>query len=153
MSESVLLPARQQKFLAALLTSPTVLSAAAACNIPRRTAYNWLRDATFKAAYAQARQELIDETRNGLVALSQEALTRLHAIIRDPDAPIPSVVKAIEMITARILDMKHEEVLPVAANSKILDLSLLNEDEKKLIERVLEQAEQRSKANQQQQAG
>jgi hypothetical protein len=149
----VLLPARQQKFLAALLTYPTVLSAAAACNIPRRTAYTWLRDPTFKMAYAAARQELVDETKNGLLALSQEALTRLHAIIRDPDAPIPSVVKAIEMITARILDMKHEESLPVAVNNgSVVDMSLLTDEEKRIIEKLLEQAEQRSKAEKQQQA-
>ena len=50
------LSAKQDKALIALLTEPTISAAAKKVGIGERTLHTWLRDATFTAAYREARR-------------------------------------------------------------------------------------------------
>ncbi len=51
---------KQEALLAALLTEPTLKAAAAKAGVGRTTAYRWMQQPAFRAAYQQGRREIVD---------------------------------------------------------------------------------------------
>jgi hypothetical protein len=72
------LPQRQAHFLAALLSQPSVSMAAKQARISETTATRWLQDASFKAAYDAAKQQLLDE----VIRFLQQSMLAAAASLR-----------------------------------------------------------------------
>ena len=72
--------ARQQKALAALLTSPSKAAAAKAAGISPRTLRDYLADPDFQTAYRDAFGNMVeDATRQAQQAISPDAQARISA--------------------------------------------------------------------------
>jgi hypothetical protein len=74
------LTARQEALLAALLTEPTHLAAAARAGVSPATLYRWLRLPAFRAAHHQARRALVDAAVSRLQARAGQAVDTLVAV-------------------------------------------------------------------------
>lgn len=61
MSQTATLTAKQERFIAALLSSPTQEAACQQIGITRETSRRWLKLPHFQAAYQKAQQALFDE--------------------------------------------------------------------------------------------
>ena len=96
------LSAKQEKLIAALLTSATVHTAATAAGVSEPTAYRWMRDdAAFDTAYRTARRQAVQQAVARLQKLSGYAVTTLASIAMDKNAPTSSRVTA----ASKLLDL------------------------------------------------
>ncbi len=86
MSGSGGLSDRQEKALAAMLASPTLVAAAERCGLTERTLRRYLKDPEFKRRYHEERAFLLDQTVAGLQKLGIGAVGVLR---RNFDAPNP----------------------------------------------------------------
>jgi hypothetical protein len=90
------LNAKQEAFLAALLTEPTYSAAATRVGVSRMTAYRWLRTKEFKRLYQRARQELVNTAVGRLQLGSGLAVDALMSVVvqsrRDSDRVRAAVV-------------------------------------------------------------
>jgi phosphopantetheinyl transferase (holo-ACP synthase) len=69
---------QHEVFIATLLTTPTVKQAAKAAGIAEATAGRWMKDPGFKAAYAEARRQALQE----VIALLQKAMLGAVAVLQ-----------------------------------------------------------------------
>jgi hypothetical protein len=69
---------KQEAAIAALLTEPTVEAAAASAGVAHGTLKNWLRQRSFQAAYAEARQQVLERAVARLLALLTKAADTLE---------------------------------------------------------------------------
>ncbi|MBN2359674.1 MAG: hypothetical protein JXR83_09480 [Deltaproteobacteria bacterium] len=85
---------REQQLLAALLEQPTIQKAAKVARVPERTCYRWLAAAPFKAAYAEARRQAMQQATARLQHAAGQAVETLEEIMGDSDAPSTARVSA-----------------------------------------------------------
>ena len=89
---------RQQKALAALLTSPSKAAAAKAAGIAPRTLRDYLADPAFRAAYRDAFGNMVeDATRQAQQAISP-ALSTLREIVEDREEDAQARISAARAI-------------------------------------------------------
>ena len=89
---------RQQKALAALLTSPSKAAAAKAAGIAPRTLRDYLADPEFQAAYRDAFGNMVeDATRQAQQAISP-ALSTLREIVEDREEDAQARISATRAI-------------------------------------------------------
>ena len=89
---------RQQKALAALLTSPSKAAAAKAAGISPRTLRGYLEDQSFRAAYRDAFGNMVeDATRQSQQAISP-ALSTLREITEDREEDAQARISAARAI-------------------------------------------------------
>jgi hypothetical protein len=69
---------KQEQAVSALLSQPTIESAARAAGVSHKTLKRWLRDADFSAAFAAARRGLLEASVVRLVAVCGEAVQTLQ---------------------------------------------------------------------------
>ncbi|GFG47747.1 hypothetical protein ScFU97_10860 [Streptococcus canis] len=74
---------KQEKFMAAMVTSKTITEAAERAGIARVTAHKYLKDITFKRAFRRYRSELMQQTTALLQSASIEAVEVLREIALD----------------------------------------------------------------------
>jgi hypothetical protein len=72
---------KREQALAALLMHPTIAAAATAAGVNERTLREWLREPGFKAAYAEARAEVLERTVARLLRASESAVRTLEAAL------------------------------------------------------------------------
>ena len=89
---------RQRKFIAALLTAPTIEEAAKQAGIGERTAYRYLKHPEVKRALSQALDDAMGQATRRAVDAMTEALETLTAIHTDEDAPTGARVSAARSI-------------------------------------------------------
>ena len=90
--------ARQQKALAALLTSPSKAAAAKAAGISPRTLRDYLADPEFQTAYRDAFGNMVeDATRQAQQAISP-ALSTLREIVEDREEDAQARISAARAI-------------------------------------------------------
>ena len=90
--------ARQQKALAALLTTSSKAAAARAAGISDRTLRDYLSDPTFRAAYEKAFGDMVeDATRQAKQSLSP-ALSTLREIVEDKGEDTQARISAARAI-------------------------------------------------------
>jgi len=95
---------KQERLIAALLTSGTIQQAATVAGVSETTAWRWLHhDAAFIAAYRAARREAV-----------QQAIARLQQVS----------THAVFILASVMADKATPASVRVAAASKILDLAL-----------------------------
>ncbi len=96
---------RQQKALAALLTSPSKAAAAKAAGIAPRTLRDYLADPAFQAAYRDAFGNMVeDATRQAQQAISP-ALSTLREIVEDKEEDAQARISAARAILSHGLKL------------------------------------------------
>lgn len=96
---------RQQKALAALLTSPSKAAAAKAAGIAPRTLRDYLADPEFQAAYRDAFGNMVeDATRQAQQAISP-ALSTLRDIVEDREEDAQARISAARAILSHGLKL------------------------------------------------
>src|SRR3712207_3895809 len=116
------LTAKQEKLIAALLTSATVRTAAAA-GVSEPTVYRWLReDAVFDAAYRAARRNAVQQAISRLQQHSGAAVTILLMIAADLKMPASSRVAAASKVLK--LAIKAVELEDIEARLTALEATL-----------------------------
>lgn len=104
----------QQAFQKELLNPGhrSIEAAAAACNVPRRTAYRWLMLPEFRAAIDKAEGEAIDATGRRLVGSLQEIDAVYLAIMQDESQPAMVRLRAASALfdmCMRLLEARNVE--------------------------------------------
>jgi hypothetical protein len=72
---------KREQALAALLSHPTIATAASAAGVNEKTLRGWLKEPGFKAAYAEARAEILERTVARLLRASESAVRTLEAAL------------------------------------------------------------------------
>jgi hypothetical protein len=96
------MPQRQEAFLTALLSQPTILLAAKAAGISEATATRWLKDPDFQARYAEAKRQAFGE----VLAFLQQ-----------------SMLGAVATLRSVMLDAQSKPTTRVMAAGKLLELA------------------------------
>ena len=93
--------------IAALLAEPSIEKAALAANVKPRTLRSWLTRPDFQAAFRQARQQLLQQTTDRLLALTRTAAETLQrnmacghpaSEIRAADLVLTHAAKGVEVL-------------------------------------------------------
>ena len=69
---------RQEQAIAALLAHPTIPAAATACGVGEATLWRWLQQPDFRAAYREARRQVVEVAIAGLQQATGEAAEALR---------------------------------------------------------------------------
>src|SRR6266487_1646297 len=106
---------KQEQLIAALLTAPSIEAAAKQAGINPVTAWRWMKQPAFQAAYREARRAVVQHAVVLLQRFSANAVGTLAQVMTDATAPASSRVAAartvlemalrgaeIEDLTARI---------------------------------------------------
>ena len=112
---------RQEVFIAALLSCPTIAQAARTAGIAEVTAGRWLKDLAFQEAYRTARRHVVQHAVARVQQATCTAVETLRAIMQDPEAPasarvsaakavLETAIKGIELedLEARIAALEHQ---------------------------------------------
>jgi hypothetical protein len=126
------LTAPQARFLAALLTEPTIQAAAAHAGCPLRTAHRWLATPAFQEAYRAAQREWIRQATGQLQQATSQAVETLRrnlacgqptAEIRAALAILDQAFKATELqdLAARLeaLERQLAEIAPAEPTPRL----------------------------------
>lgn len=89
---------KQETFMLALVTEPTITKAYQKANISNSTAYKWLSDETFKKALMEFRREYMKQTTAKLQANSLGAIDTLVSIMEDDKQPANARVQSSRTI-------------------------------------------------------
>lgn len=96
---------KQQKALAALLTSPSRAAAAEAAGVTTRTLQNYLADPDFQRAYKKAFEDVVvDATRQAQQAIAP-ALSTLREIVEDKGEDAQARISAARAILSHGLKL------------------------------------------------
>jgi hypothetical protein len=118
------LTAKQEKAISALLSEPTMKSAAHLVKVSEITIIRWLREDAFKEAYQEARREATRQAIARLQQASSEAVDTLREVMNSSTAQPGARVSAAKTVLE--LSLKAVE---------IEDLALRVEEVEKHIER------------------
>lgn len=100
---------RQDRFLKALLETPSVAKACELAGINKKTGYKYLKDEYFMTAYRELRRELMQQATAKLQKISQEAVEVLREIMNDNETTPSSRVqsaKAVLEISYRSIELE-----------------------------------------------
>ena len=101
------LTTRQQRAVAALLTTGDVPAAAEAVGVDKATLYRWMKQPVFLAAVREAEVGALDELSRTLVRLGRTAAGTLEAAMVDGAAPYPTRVRAADAVLGRLLQLRE----------------------------------------------
>ena len=89
---------KQEALISALLTTPTLADAAHTAGIGEVTAWRWLKDATFQAAYREARRQVVQQAIVQVQQATGEAVATLRQVMQAAEAPASAKVSAAKTI-------------------------------------------------------
>jgi len=89
---------RQEHTIAALLTCDTITAAAVQCGIAEATMHRWLKEASFQAAYREARRQVVQHAITQVQRATSEAVATLRTVMRDPNSLASARVSAAKVI-------------------------------------------------------
>ncbi len=81
------LSTNKRKALTAIISTPTIPAAAAACGLCQRTLYNYLRDPVFREALSARQGEITSAATAAAADLTGRALAVLGELLDDPLTP------------------------------------------------------------------
>jgi hypothetical protein len=93
---------RKDRAILALLEHPTLEKAAEAVGIHPTTLRRWLRQPEFQEALRQARREKFSQSMGLLHLGTNAAISNLLKIMRDPNQPGSTQVRAIDSLLNRV---------------------------------------------------
>ncbi|MDI9390034.1 MAG: hypothetical protein QM402_01665 [Synergistota bacterium] len=123
---------KQQQAIIALLTQPTITGAAASIGINPKTLHEWLKQPDFREAYAEARDQTMDQ-----------AITRLQQAIS----------KAIDTLIAIMGSDLAKDAARVTAARTILDMAFKAYELEQIAERLTKLEQRLEGLNEQAQRG
>jgi hypothetical protein len=105
-----------------LLTAPSLAAAAQQAGLSEVTAWRWLKDATFQAAYREARRAVVQHAITQVQQATGEAVETLRSVMQDAEAPasarvsaakavLETAIKAVELedLEARIVALEMQQ--------------------------------------------
>ena len=101
---------KQERAIAALLTTDSVTQAASVAGVGERTLYRWLQDPAFLEQYRKARKAALDQAISTLQERSNKAARALIDIVEDREMP-PStrVMAAREILQTSIKGVERDD--------------------------------------------
>lgn len=100
---------KREAAIAALLNADTVGAAAEAAGVNPKTLRRWLLDAEFRAAFGNAKAQMLDHALARLSAASSSATATLLAVCRDQDASPAARVTAARTVLELALKVRSEQ--------------------------------------------
>jgi phage terminase small subunit len=113
---------KQEALISALLTAPSLAAAAQQAGLSEVTAWRWLKDATFQAAYREARRAVVQHAITQVQQATGEAVETLRSVMQDAEAPasarvsaakavLETAIKAVELedLEARIVALEMQQ--------------------------------------------
>jgi hypothetical protein len=88
----------QERAIAALISSPSILGAAKNVGIGEKTLNRWLKLENFKTAYREAREQVVNQAIAGIQKSMADAVKALKDIMTDEQAPASARVSAARTI-------------------------------------------------------
>jgi hypothetical protein len=85
---------KKEQTIAALLSQPSIGSAAKKVGIGEKTLFRWIQLDEFKQAYKNARRQVVDQTIAQIQSVMSEAVQTLLNIMSDGTAPASAKVSA-----------------------------------------------------------
>lgn len=107
---------RQEKFILAYLSLPTLGAAARAAGVNEKTAARWLREAHVDAAIRRARREFYTASMQKLADLIDDAIDVLRKVIHDRKATYGVKLRAAEMI----LSHAHQAIVDEDIEARLM---------------------------------
>lgn len=102
---------RQEKLIAALLCQPTIALAARQAQVGEDTAHRWMREPDFKAAYAEARQRVLEEALRYLQSTMLAAVETLRSVMLDDQTrPAQKIMAAKVVLELGLRSYELEEL-------------------------------------------
>ena len=105
------LPRKEEQAIAALLAHPTLPEAAAACSTSEATLRRWLQQPAFRAAYREARRQVLEVAVAGLQQAASEAAEALRRNLTcgQPGAEIRAAVAILDQAIkgGELLDLQE----------------------------------------------
>jgi hypothetical protein len=92
----------REKAVSALLSEKTIERAAKKCNVTRQTMHRWLKDAEFRAAYMEAKAEMLRTATRSLTRNSAKAAETLAKIFMGKPKPNQSANVSAATATLRL---------------------------------------------------
>ncbi|MCW6667097.1 replication protein [Aerococcaceae bacterium NML190938] len=92
---------KQEKFLLALLDTPTLKKASQQANISENTGRKWLQSELFSSEYKRMRRELMKQTTARMQYLALRATEELEKILDDSEASVFAKIQASQMILTK----------------------------------------------------
>jgi phage terminase small subunit len=89
---------KQEALISALLTAPSLAAAAQQAGLSEVTAWRWLKDATFQAAYREARRAVVQQAIVQVQHATGTAVQTLVAVMQDNESPSSARVSAARSI-------------------------------------------------------
>lgn len=132
----VQLPAKQEAFLAALLSSVTIKAACKESKISETTGWRYLNDEKFKEKYRKAQRQVVEHAIVRLRADASEAARALREIVDDTDSPASARVAAARTILE--LTFKSVELHDIEGRMETLEANLKRYAEKEAIREAQE---------------
>ena len=101
---------KQERAIAALLTTDSVTQAASVAGVGERTLYRWLQEPAFLEQYRKARKTALDQAISTLQERSNKAARALIDIVEDQEMP-PStrVMAAREILQTSIKGVERDD--------------------------------------------
>jgi len=93
---------RQHATIRALVTGTTQRHAAELVGVCPQTVSEWMGDADFRRALADAQRDALVDAGGALLALAHEAVGTLREVMTDPDAPPAVRVRAATEVLSRV---------------------------------------------------
>jgi len=135
------LTARQEALIAALLTEPTYAQAAAQAGVSEATMYRWLHLPDFRAAYRQARRELLETAIGRIQAATGQAVNALVTVTHQGRRDSDRVRAAVALLNQACRGLNDADILhrdQDAGNGQSMDTG----DVVKLLAAQLQQVDQ-----------
>jgi phage terminase small subunit len=89
---------KQEALISALLTAPSLAAAAQQAGLSEVTAWRWLKEPTFQAAYRAARRAVVQHAITQMQQATGEAVETLRAVMQNAEAPASAKVSAAKTI-------------------------------------------------------
>ncbi len=110
---------KMEAAVAALLTAPTIATAAAAVGISEQTLWRWLQNSDFQERYREAKRQAVTQAIARLQQVSSEAVETLQQVMNDPETSASARVSAAKIVLEMAL--KGSELEDLAARLEQLE--------------------------------
>jgi hypothetical protein len=126
-----MMPGHGQKFgrkkqlaISALLENPTVKDAAAASGLADSTLWRWMKEPSFRAAYGEAKRQVVENSISRLQKIAGEAAGVLGSLMVDESSPPNTRVAAAKIVLE--LSLRGVETADILSRLDMLETALLN---------------------------
>jgi hypothetical protein len=118
---------KEEQFIAALLTNPSIEAAAKSVGIGNATAWRWMQDPNFATQYREARREVMRHATARLQEAAREAVECLRDVQRTGESESARVSAARTILEQAL---KAADLEDVQERLDVLEQAVKNKDER-----------------------